>query len=233
MLWQEQKTDDDLVVPRDIIDLSFRIECRELPVDHAWELHRSLRDRLPWIDQDRRVAIHSIHGAASGNGWVRPPEAPGSLLQLSRRTRLYLRIPGEREPDARELCGTVISPGGYDIRIGDCAPRLLVPADTVFCRSLRGDEAETPDDEEVFTDWLAGTLRRRGIVLRKMLCGLSHVIHRPDGDIVARSVMLSDLDPMDAIRLQQEGIGDDGKIGCGIFLPHKSLAAVGARQENT
>ncbi len=230
MLWEEQRGDEDFAVPKDIIDLSFRIQCQELPVDHAFALHQSLRQLIPWIDDDDRVAIHSIHGAASGNGWVRPPEEAGSLLQLSRRTRLYLRIPSEREADARKLCGTRIEPGGYEIQIGDCQEKLLVPADTVFTRSLTGKDV---DDEEAFTHWLSGTLRQRGIVLRKMLCGLRHIIHCPDGDVIARSVMLSDLDPMEAIRLQQEGIGEGRKIGCGIFLPHKSLAAVGSRQENT
>ena len=227
MLWEETAGDGEFVVPRDIIDLCFRIECRELPVDHAWALYQGLRRLLPWIDGDARVAIHSVHGATSGNGWIRPPEVPGSLLQLPRRTRLYLRIPAEREPDALALCGCELRLDDYRMKLGDCHPKALVPSDTVFSRSLTGDYV---DDEEAFTRWVADTLLERGIRLRKMLCGLRHVIHRPGDDIAARSVMLSDLEPMESIRLQESGIGSGRKLGCGIFLPHKSIAAVGQAQ---
>lgn len=227
MLWEERSGDSAFVVPRDIIDLSFRMECRELPVDHAWDLYRALRRLLPWIDEDTRVAIHSVHGATSGNGWIRPPEAPGSRLQLPRRTRLYLRIPAEREPDARALCGSELRLEDSRIRLGDCRPKPLVPSDTVFCRSLTGDGV---DDEEAFTRWVADRLHQRGIRLRKMLCGLRHVIHRPGDDMAARSVMLSDLEPLESIRLQESGLGHGRRLGCGIFLPHKSIAAVGRPQ---
>ncbi len=229
MLWEEPANDRAFEVPRDVIDLSFRIACRTLPLDHAWMLYESIRHRLPWIDEDSRVAIHSIHGAASGNGWIRPPNESGSLLQLPQRTRLYLRIPSTREQEAQALSGQELRLGPYRIRVGDSRPKTLVPTDTLFSRSVTDQSVH---DEEAFTHWMADQLGQRGIRLRKMLCGLQHTIHHPQGILTARSVMLSDLEYHAAIRLQETGVGDEQKLGCGIFLPHKSLAAVGLPQED-
>ena len=93
MQWQEKTDEADFIVPDDVVDLSFRIDCAQLPPDHAWLLYRALERALPWLQQEPRAAVHSIFGAASGNGWVRPADVPGELLQLSRRTRLSLRLP--------------------------------------------------------------------------------------------------------------------------------------------
>ena len=70
-----------------------------------------------------------------------------------------------------------------------------------------------------------------GIKVSKLLCGLSHTIRRPQGNLQARSVLLADLDIEQAMDLQQHGLGDQFLLGCGIFLPHKSLAAVGSSQD--
>ncbi|MEJ2178567.1 MAG: type I-MYXAN CRISPR-associated protein Cas6/Cmx6 [Gammaproteobacteria bacterium] len=43
---------------------------------------------------------------------------------------------------------------------------------------------------------------------------------------------LAELEPAESIALQQRGVGLNRALGCGIFLPHKSLAAVGSSQEN-
>ncbi len=228
MLWEESAQESPCLTSRDIIDLAFQVQCRELPVDHAWMLYHSIRRLLPWIDDDDRVAIHSVYGAASGNGWVRPAGEPGSLLQLPRRTRLSLRIPAEREHEARALSGHELQLGSHRIRVGDCKARKLVASDTIFSRSVTGESVE---DEEVFTQWMTRRLQQRGIRLRKLLCGLQHVIASPAGNIVARSVMLSDLEYADSIRLQESGVGCQQRLGCGIFLPHKSLAAVGRSQD--
>jgi len=38
--------------------------------------------------------------------------------------------------------------------------------------------------------------------------------------------MLADLEAGEAVTLQQRGIGQHKKIGCGLFLPHKGIKAV-------
>ncbi len=229
MLWQEKSGNDEYEVPDDVQDLSFRFNCSELPVDHAWLLAGAIREALPWIDQEPGAAIHSIHGAASGNGWIRPPDKSGSLLQLSRRTRLYLRLPEQRIEQAASLCGSKLEIGDFSLSLGPCQPRKLVATTTVFTRSWCSAHIGNEDD---FTEEAVEELRTMGIHARKMLCGLSHSIHKPTGDTRARSVLLADLEIEHVVHLQQNGVGSEKFFGCGIFLPHKSLAEVGGRQQN-
>ena len=76
MLWQEQEDSSEFRVPDDVQDLAFQFDCKELPVDHAWLLGKAVQHALAWITTEKSAAIHSIHGAASGNGWTRPAEKP-------------------------------------------------------------------------------------------------------------------------------------------------------------
>ena len=41
------------------------------------------------------------------------------------------------------------------------------------------------------------------------------------------SMMLHALVPEQSLRLQQHGLGPHRLLGCGLFVPHKSAAAVG------
>lgn len=229
MLWQDNNSATDYVVPDDIVDLSFRIECRELPIDHAWTLSAAIQSALPWFNSEPDAGIHSIHGASSGNGWERPPQRVGSLIQLSRRTRMYLRLPKHRLEDAKALVGQRLDIEGYQVNVGNFQVRTLVATTTVFSRSVFSDHAE---DENEFEHELIDLVAQRDIKISKMLCGLSHHLTTPEGTLSARSVLLAELEPAESIALQQHGVGLNRALGCGIFLPHKSLAAVGSSQEN-
>jgi len=41
-----------------------------------------------------------------------------------------------------------------------------------------------------------------------------------------RSLMLADLTVEEAVKLQQQGLGADRKLGCGLFIPHKGINPV-------
>ena len=253
MLWLE-KNEEKATASDDIQDLSLRINCQALPIDHAMGLRDALLQRLPWLIQEPNAAIHSIHVASSGNGWSRPDSNEDQWLRPSRRTRLYLRLPKHRMEAARDLVGQSLDLYGTSVTIGKAELRPLVTTTTVFARSVCGDCVE---DEAAFTRDLVETLKWRGIQITKIMYGLAHYIRFPSLDTqagpdprlepgieqsasnpenthyrMARSVLISDLDPKDAIALQQQGIGDDLLMGCGIFLPHKSLAAVGHSQDD-
>ena len=229
MLWQENNNQETHLVPDDVLDISFRIQCPELPVDHAWHLYGAIREQLPWIEDDPRFGIHSIHGAASGNGWIRPPAA-NSRLQLSKRTRLNLRITKDRISDTETLSGCLLDIPGFPMKVGPSKRKPLVSSDTIFSRSVinLGDETELD-----LTQRLSRHFRRNDIRIKKMLCGLSHCIATPTEKISARSVLLSDLQPDESIYLQQHGFGEGRQLGCGIFIPHKSLSVVGSGQYQT
>ena len=223
MLWKENAGNDPGQLDEQVQDCAFRILCRELPVDHAWELRKQILNVLPWLTDEPQAAIHSIHPASSANGWIRPPLDSGDLMQLSRRTRLHLRLPVARIDDAHALIGKEFTVAQCPILIEDCVQHRLLPASTVFARSMDACQVE---DEQVFTANVVRLLAEIGIHPNKLLCGLAHEISCPEGKVAARSVLLADLEPKDSIRVQENSLGTNGLLGCGIFLPHKSLDAV-------
>ena len=50
----------------------------------------------------------------------------------------------------------------------------------------------------------------------------------PAGDLTGFSVMLTGLRPHESTRLQVAGLGPYRKLGFGVFVPHRSTAAVGS-----
>ncbi len=221
MFWQE---DDTTTKDRsDILDVLFEIRCRELPVDHAWALSDALRKAAPWLDEDDRIAIHEIHVAGSQNGWERPDRDAAQQLLLSRRTKLIIRMPRDKVELAAGLNGVDIEVAGEPLSIGRFKTRELSKLNTLFARHIVTD---TGDDENAFLEHIAGTLKARGIRIRKALCGILNEMDTPKGPVATRSLMLADLKTVESIELQEQGIGDYQKFGCGIFIPHKDIEAV-------
>lgn len=220
MYWQEEKDEEQFVVPDDVIDLSFSIKCRTLPVDHAAALAGAVVERLPWLEQEPEAGIHSIHGADSGNGWERPTGAD-EILYLSRRTKLILRMPKERVEEARAgLSGQVLDVEGNAMEVGKADQRLLAQTTTVYSRYVVAGEGE---EEDAFLARTVEELKGRGLQFKKVLCGKSFEIATADGTVVTRSLLVADMPFIDAVRLQERGVGPHRTLGCGLFIPHKTV----------
>lgn len=229
MLWEDDdKQKQDEVVPDDVVDLSFKIRCSQIPTMHAYELAQALYKVLPWIEADPEIGIHQIHGATTGNGWERPPD--GELMHLSRRAKMHLRVPREKIDDARQITGETLDIGGFPVEVGEASVKLLNPIQTIFSRYVIGPEGL---NEEAFIDWMVDELKQRDIHARKMLCGIGHNISTPQGEIETRSVMIADLDKTASLNLQETGVGSGRHYGCGIFLPHKGIRAVGETEDKS
>jgi CRISPR-associated protein Cas6 len=220
MYWEEDKQAEKTYVVDDVVDLVFSIECKCLPVDHSHALSESVLEILPWLRDESTTGIHSIYGAASGNGWIRP-EDPDELLHLSRRTKFELRVPGHRVDDARLLEGRTLNVAGHSLNIKTSVVRPLSKMTILFSRYLATDK-DTADEEQVIK-WVADQLKLLDIKPRKILCGTEHFIRTSEGQIRTRSLMLADLDIEESLRLQKLGLGPHRHMGCGIFLPHKGI----------
>jgi len=70
--WEEDFETAADMVSNEIVDLTFRIECKALAIDHGWALSRSILKLLPWIVDEPNTALHQILVAESGNGWLAP-----------------------------------------------------------------------------------------------------------------------------------------------------------------
>lgn len=223
MYWQEKESRQTYQVPDDIVDVAFRIECPRLPLEHAYALSSALHEALPWLADEARAGVHLIHGAESGNGWMRPQDPENEVLHLSRRTRMTLRLPKERVPQAQELTGQELDIAGYRLGVGDASVKLLSASATIFSRYVVDEQAA---GEQAFVRSVAEQLQQAGIRVRKMMCGRTHVLKTPDADVLTRSIMIADLEKPDSVRIQELGVGPHRKLGCGLFMAHKGIDPV-------
>ncbi len=227
MFWQEENKDEHYVVPDDVVDLVYRIECRALPVDHAWALSQAVCAALPWLEQEPTAGVHPIHVAESGNGWVRPGNAD-DLLCLSRRTKLVLRVPRQRIDAAQELVGFKLDVAGHALRVDQASLRRLSAITTIFSRYVVSADGL---DEAAFLQTTLHELQAFGVRPKKMLCGMEKVIATPERPVHTRSLMLANLTQQESVILQQRGLGPRRLLGCGLFIPHKDIREVGQALE--
>ncbi len=228
MYWQDQEEKkQQYVVPDDVVDLSFKVQCKQLPLDHAYELSQAIQQVLPWMKDEAHAGIHLIHGAESGNGWMRPEE-PDAILSLSRRTRFMLRIPKHRIDEAIKLVDQTLNVAGNELTLSTPNQKSLSALTTIFARYVVTDDVE---DEEVFLNQTAELLKEQGIKVKKMMSGRAHLLRMPDDDLFTRSLMIDGLEVEESVYLQQHGLGAGRLFGCGLFLPHKGIDAVGEAQQ--
>ena len=215
----------------DVVDAAFAIECRSLPVDHAFALSAAIQAALPWFAEEPEAGLHTVHGAASGAGWKRP-EGEDALLQLSQRTKLVLRLPERRLQDAAALTGRTLDIAGWPMRVGRLSPRPLLRIASLFSRSVI---FEGSDDETGFLAAAAEGLRALGVEASTMLCGRDVTLATPQRAYRARSLMVTVATPSQSLDLQRQGLGEARKLGCGLFIPHKDVGdlrgAARARQD--
>lgn len=210
-----------------MVDSIFRIRCRGLPADHADALRAALCEVLPWLEADAGVAIIPVLGAASGNGWMRP-QGGDSFIHMSRRAFFSLRLPRGRADEARRLEGMELRVGDEVVGVAHNKVRPLLGHSTLFARQVALPEAE---DETAFLTAVAARLRAMDVKAGKIMGGQCAGIRIASKRVPARGVLVAGLSPTESLKLQTLGIGDRMTWGCGVFLPHKGVAAVGSRRE--
>lgn len=223
MYWQDKTADKAFETSDEIVDLSFKLECKSLPLDHAWSLSNALIEIAPWLLETKNTAIQQIHGAESANGWMRPDNPENEILHLSRRARFSLRLHRDNLDKANDIVGAQLDVDGHALKINDFKQQLLIPQSTIFSRYVLTSVDLSEDD---FLSQIAPEIQSLGINIKKMMGGRQHTISTPKGPLATRSLMLSDLEKEESIALQQNGVGDKQLLGMGIFLPHKGITAV-------
>ena len=198
-----------------MVDVAFPLAGTALPRDHRRLLAEALQRWLPWL----------AAGDASGMGVHRVNVVSGGGVRalLSQRARLMLRVPRARADEVAALSGRRLEIGGEALRLGEARVRELIPHGTLFADFVAADN----DDEAAFLDAVDAELRARGIPCRRV-CGRRREIDSGERALVGFSLMLYELSQSDSLRVLESGIGGHRLIGCGLFVPHKSAAAVGA-----
>ena len=148
--------------------------------------------------------------ATAADGGCSPP--PG----------LSPRLPRSRAQQALELSCTQLDLGD-GIEVGSARLRTLFPHGTLYSQFVTtGTSDEAAFQREI-------SLQLQGAAIRcKVVVGRARRAQNPDADIAGFSLMLHELSPEQSLAMQASGLGAGRKFGCGIFVPHKSAAAVGA-----
>ena len=228
MFWNDDSTNEAVYeVPDDIVDVNFKIKCAQLPLDHAHQLSEAIIKQLPWIKDSSSAGIHLIHGAESGNGWIRPTD-PDELIFPSRRTLFTIRTPQEHIEDVRALDGNSIEVYDASIEFSKPTIRKLSKLTTIFARYVLADQIE---DESSFLNEMIELLAQKNIRPKKMMSGRATSMRFPGKTLGARSLMIDGITVTESVLLQQQGLGSGRKFGCGLFLPHKGIDAVNETQE--
>lgn len=194
-----------------MLDIAFEITRGEaLAPDHRRSLAAAVGALLPWLGSERGAGVHRLNLAA------------GDQTLLSRRTRLTLRVPRARAAEAEALAGSVLELHPGALHLGRPQRRELLPHGTLYAHLV----AAADTDEDGFLQSVDAELAALGVPCRA-ICGRRGMLD--SGAVRGYSLMLDGLDRAQSRRVLDAGLGPHRLLGCGLFVPHKSAAAVGAQ----
>jgi len=209
--WPEDKPEE--YVP-DMIDLQFDLVGSTIPADNALLLSEALLAQLPWLGEDNRIGIQHLKGAETNTG--------DASLNINRRTKLFVRAPKARVDDLQQLVGITLSLAGHDLQIGSFKTRAFSPFGNIYAHFVDTGSAT----EEQFVQDVMRELDGHFQIRCGFICGKRQTLKSASGPLFGYSLMLHDVPPHKSLQLQDEGMGRNRLLGCGIFIPHKSIAPV-------
>jgi CRISPR-associated protein Cas6 len=196
-----------------VTDVVFDVEGTSLPADNAWPLLQAVERRLPWLAGEALAGIHPLRAAATGYG----------VVLLAQRAKLVLRAPEARLADCLELQGAVLDVAGCALVVGVGKARPLQPSATLSAQRVASDAGEV----EGFESDVRRLLRSLAIG-GELIAGRRRQASAGAREIAGFALSLHGLSAADSLRIQGLGIGGDRRLGWGLLVPAKSIAAVGS-----
>lgn len=197
-----------------MVDVLYPLHGQALPRDHRPALAAALERLVPWLADTTQAGTHRVNAVAG----------VGPMALLSHRSRLALRVRRERIADLAPLAGATLDVGGFALRLGtEALVRELLPHGTLYAHLV----ASRDGDELRFLSSVERELETLGVPCRT-ICGRRQVIDFEGAPLTGFSLMLDGLTPAASLRVLESGLGEHRRLGCGIFVPHKSGAAVRA-----
>jgi CRISPR-associated protein Cas6 len=193
--------------PPAMIDAVFEIAGETLPAAYPFLLWRELSRLLPLIVGHASVGVLPLRTTASAYG-----------LLLARRAKLVIRIPDALRGEVMALEGKSCQLGEHVMQIQAGKFRPILPFPTIQSHLVSGDR-----DELSFMQNMAATLEQLGIA-GHLICGRKAVLEGGGHSIHGFNLVIHDLKADDSLRLQQAGLGDYRRYGCGAFVPYKVIA---------
>lgn len=199
----------------EVIDLAFALDGQRIAHDYADRLQHFLASALPTTSSSAPYGLHPLSG-------LTPEDETERILLLSRRSRLILRLPALLLEAGLALSGYEIDLGAGPLRLGKGQERPLFAASVLYCSFVHFG----PEDEAGFLIAAEHALAELDIRTR-LLPGKARRFLAQGSSLPGFSLMLHGLDEEQSLRIQTVGLGTHRAWGCGLFVPHKSVAAVG------
>jgi CRISPR-associated protein Cas6 len=196
-----------------VSDIQFELKGDALPMDHAWAMYQGLLTLAPWLADEEAIGIHPVLGIHTGGG----------EMILNHRAKLVLRSPAAQLDKLAQLSGRAFTVSGHTLSLGASKIKPLTRHTPVYAHTV----CTGADDEMAFTRDIIKVLDAMNINTR-FICGKPQKFFDGEKMATGYSLMLHGLPIEHAIRVQQQGLCLHRKLGCGIFIPHKSITAVGA-----
>jgi CRISPR-associated protein Cas6 len=208
-----------------MVDILFSLAGKEIPLDHGYELFDALSNLVPSICDDPSIGIHPITGRPLRRG----------LVALTEYSRLAVRIDADKVAMVMCLSGSEVCLEGHRVMIGEPETRPLVPGARLYSRlvvikgltSWKGFLAGVRRNLSDMEIWGLPYLVERRSTYRGGSAGSSETACPYQcctikvGDTEARgfAVGVEALSSDESIRLQEGGMGEHRKMGCGVFVP--------------
>jgi len=209
--WPEDKIE---VYTPHMIDLQFDLVGTTIPAENAQLLSDALLRLLPWMSDTAGSGIQHLKGAETNSG--------DATLNINRRTKLFMRVPRTRVDVMQQLVGQQLDLGGHSLEIGNFKTRDFSPFANIYAHFV--DTGATT--EEQFVQDVMRELDGHFQLRCGFICGKPQTLQSASGPLHGYSLMLHDIPPHKSLQLQDEGLGRNRLLGCGIFIPHKSIAPV-------
>ncbi|HMM47137.1 MAG TPA: type I-MYXAN CRISPR-associated protein Cas6/Cmx6 [Thiobacillaceae bacterium] len=209
--WPEDKPQE--YVAR-MIDVQFDLTGTTIPADNAQALADALQALLPWLADDPGSGAQHIKGSETNQG--------DTTLNINRRTKLFMRVPKARVDELRRLIGQSVDLNGHSLELGTFKTREFSPFANLYAHFVEtGSSTEEQFVQDVMRELDGHFQLRCGFI-----CGRQQTLLSASGPLYGHSLMLHDVPAHKSLQLQDEGLGRNRMLGCGIFIPHKSIAAV-------
>jgi CRISPR-associated protein Cas6 len=193
------------------VDFAYAIAGASVERDYPAGLYAALRALAPWLDEEPSAAVHPLRGLTP---------AAGSLL-LGGRSRLLLRVPESRIEACEQLQGRSLGLP-VPLAIGRASLRELLAHPVLHAKLV----VTGADDEAGFVADIEREVAALGLDC-ELIVGRRGELRVDGAALAGFSLMLHGLSAEQSLAAQARGVGLHRKYGCGIFVPHKSVAAVG------
>jgi CRISPR-associated protein Cas6 len=193
----------------DMLDLAFDVSGATPPADYPFALWAALVELAPILAAEESAGVLPLRLAEEATG------------PLPKRAKLVLRVPATLSEElAGGLSGQRLDVAGVALNLGAGKVRQLAAYSTVHAQLVATDEDEVP-----FMEGVRARLAEMNIACN-LICGMRRRIGDGAQAIQGYSLVVHDLKADASLRLQQRGLGEARRYGCGIFVPYKVISGL-------